>query len=107
MTSLFEEKDRCVVAAEENAARDAPLDARIHTVEMPPDDEKGLSVDAREVYNEHRHLFKNYEEAEYFAMLPLSMKQREHVLARAVQFSERDREQKRLYEDAVQSESKR
>jgi hypothetical protein len=37
-------------------------------------------------------------------MLPLSMKQREHVLARAVQLSERDREQKRLYEDSVQSD---
>ena len=104
---MHDMKMREVVALEEKEGRDAPLDARIHTVSMPPDDEKGLSVDAREVYNEHRHLFKSYEEAEYFAMLPLSMKQREHVLARAVQLSERDREQKRLYEDAVQSESKR
>ena len=104
---MHDMKMRDVIALEEKASRDAPLDARIHTVDMPPDDEKGLSIAAREVYNEHRHLFKSYEEAEYFAMLPLSMKQREHVLARAVQFSDRDREEKRLYEDAVQSESKR
>jgi hypothetical protein len=101
---MHDMKMRELVALEEKAGRDAPLDARIHTVDMPPDDEKGLSIAAREVYNENRTLFKSYEEAEYFAMLPLSMKQRDHVLARAVQFSERDREEKKLYESMVQSD---
>ncbi len=103
-TQMNDEKLQEVVALEERAARDTPLDATIHTADLPPDDEKGLAIDAREVYNAHRHLFKSYEEAEYFAMLPLSTKKREHVPARAVYFGERAREEKRLYEGMIQSE---
>ena len=107
MTSLFEEKDRLVVAAEEAEARDVDVAARIHVVELPPDDVKGVELQAREVYNEYRHLFKSYEEAEYFSMLPLSVKQRSHVLARAVALNERDTEEKRLALGALQIESGR
>ena len=105
MTSLFEEKYRLVVAAEEAEGRDVDVAARIHVVELPPDDVKGVELQAREVYNEYRHLFKSYEEAEYFSMLPLSVKQRSHVLARAVALSERDNEEKRLSSGTLQSES--
>ena len=72
------------IIEEESLARDMPLNARIHTAEIPPDDPKQLEVVARSLYNQYRHVFKDYEEAEYFTMLPLSMRQRDHVLARAV-----------------------
>ena len=100
---MFEEKMAAVVNMEESLARDMPLDASIHTVNLPPDDPKRLEVVAREVYTQYRHIFKDYEEAEYFTMLPLSMKQREHVLTRAVALHERAVEEKRMFEDSIVS----
>ena len=98
---MFEEKMAAVVNMEESLARDMPLDASIHTVNLPPDDPKQLEVVAREVYTQYRHIFKDYEEAEYFTMLPLSMKQRDHVLTRAVALHERRIEEKKLYDDVA------
>ena len=83
------------IIEEESLARDMPLNARIHTAEIPPDDPKQLEVVARSLYNQYRHVFKDYEEAEYFTMLPLSMRQRDHVLARAVAFHGQALEEKK------------
>ena len=96
---MVEEKMKMAVAYEESLARDTPVTAAIHTVELPPDDAKSLEAVARDVYGEYRHIFKNFEEAEYFSMLPLSVKQRDHVLSRAVALHDRKQEEKKMLED--------
>ncbi len=101
---MVEEKMKMAVAYEESLARDTPLTAAIHTAQLPPDDARSLEAVARDVYGTYRHIFKNFEEAEYFAMLPLSVKQRDHVLARAVALYERAQEEKKLVEDRCVSE---
>lgn len=70
---------------EEKGACDTPLDARIHTVQLPPDGQAEVERDALAVHSRYAHLFKNSEEATYFSMLPLDTAARESVLKRALE----------------------
>jgi hypothetical protein len=76
--------DKSMLAEEEKKACDTPLGARIHTAQLPPDCEAEAGREAMRVHARYGDLFKNYEEAEYFSMLPLDKAARETVLKRAI-----------------------
>jgi len=70
--------------AEEQKARDLPLTHAIHTAEVPSEDIAQRDIDVGRLADKYNNVFKTREDAEYFAMLPLSRTDRELVLARAL-----------------------
>lgn len=68
---------------EEKAACDTPLDARIHTAELPPQTAKEVEAAADALYKRFADVFSSYEDAEYFSMLPLDKQARMKVINRA------------------------
>jgi hypothetical protein len=65
---------------EEKEAYDTNLNARIHGADLPPEGIEECIREARAYYDRNRNIFKSFEEAEYFFMLPLSERQRVRVL---------------------------
>ena len=70
---------------EEVAACDTPLNARIHSIGLPPDTVLACEAEAQAVYVKYSDTFKKFEDAEYFSMLPLDKASRDTVLKRAVE----------------------
>lgn len=83
--------------AEEKAAYEAPLNAAIHRARLQPETQDGLETEAKALYARHGDVFANYEEAEYFAMLPLSKSNRQQVLRRALEISRDEYESKQAW----------
>jgi len=51
-------------------------------VKVPNESVETLERDARAVFAQYRHIFPTFEDAEYFAMLPLSARDRDLILKR-------------------------
>lgn len=89
--------DKSLLVEEEKGACDMPLDARIHTVHLPPDGQAEAEREALHVHSRYAHLFTNSEEATYFSMLPLDTAARETVLKRALEIQRETREAEALW----------
>lgn len=98
-----QEKTKGELIAEEADACDTPLDAKIHTAQLPPSTQKELDADTQALYVKHSGVFKDYQEAEYFAMLPLSKEDRVRILARAGEFEREEARIKSVWSDPVSS----
>jgi hypothetical protein len=72
-----------VLVAEEMAAYDTPLHRAIHTAEVLSEDLRERDEEVTHLVQKYRDVFRSKEDAEYFAMLPLSVKDRVSVLNRA------------------------
>jgi len=96
-----EGKKKEALIAEEASACDTPLDAKIHTAQLPPSTQKELDADTQALYVNHRGVFKDYQEAEYFAMLPLSKADRVRILARAGELEKQEARTKSVWSDPV------
>ena len=72
-----------VLVAEEMAACDTPLHRAIHTAELASEDLRERDGEVAHLVQKYRDVFSSKEDAEYFAMLPLSVKDRVSVLNRA------------------------
>ncbi len=70
---------------EEMTACDAPLNAKIHTAELPADSIRGASREAELCYRQYGAHFKSFEDAELFSMLPLDKNHKKLVLMRAIE----------------------
>jgi hypothetical protein len=68
---------------EEAAAFDTSLESAIHAAPLLSEDLAGRDREIDELASKYSDVFKNREDAVYFAMLPLSAKDRVDVLARA------------------------
>ena len=92
------------IIEEERAALDTPLDAGIHTAKLQAETQEELNAEARALYAAHMDVFSTYEEAEYFAMLPLSKANRKQVMGRALELIKEEREAKQAWPVAPVSE---
>ena len=72
-----------VLVAEEMEAYDTPLHRAIHTADVPSEDLRERDGEVDQLVQKYRDVFTSKEDAEYFAMLPLSVKDRVSVLNRA------------------------
>jgi hypothetical protein len=80
------EDEKTSLLEEERAALETPLDARINSVDVPPETKEQWKEVSRDICQRYRHLFKNREEAELFSMLPLTTdEQRDRVIKRALE----------------------
>jgi hypothetical protein len=84
---------------EEAAAFDVPLANKIHTAALLSEDMKQRDAEIAKIASEYEDAFKTKEDAEYFAMLPLSRSDRVRVLdrARALGIGNGDRAKKYIY----------
>ena len=98
-----EQEVKEALIAEEAGACDTPLDAKIHTAQLPPSTQKGIDAETQALYVNHRGVFRDYEDAEYFAMLPLSKEDRVRILARAGELERQGGEAKATWSDPVSS----
>ena len=74
------------ILVEEQEGRDLSLSHAIHTADVPSEDISQRDKDIERLANKYEDVFKSREDAEYFAMLPLSRQDRERVLVRARHF---------------------
>jgi hypothetical protein len=86
-----------VIIEEEKAAYEVPLDSAIHRARLQHETQEGLETEARALYARHSDLFPSYEDAEYFAMLPLSKANRRQVLDTALRFVKEEYESKQSW----------
>ena len=85
---------------EEKAALDTPIDARIHTVELPPQSEKEVDEYGEKLWRQYT-CFKTKEDAMYFSMLPLSRKDSAMVLTRAMEIERQNEKETDKWSDPV------
>jgi hypothetical protein len=85
--SLTFPSNKSLVCIDERDDDDPPVSDNVLNAELPPETfhEYGLKRD--QYFVKHGHLFKTYEDCEYFNMLPLSKKQKDHVLRRALELN--------------------
>ena len=76
--------------AEEKAALDTPIDARIHTVDLPFESKEEIEAKGEKLWRQFP-CFKTKEDAMYFSMLPLSHQDSIAVLTKAMEI-ERERQ---------------
>lgn len=86
--------------AEEKAALDTPIDARIHTVEIPPQSKDEVEAQGEKLWRNFP-CFKTKEDALYFSMLPLSRKDSVMVLQKAIEFEKQELEEREKWGDPV------
>lgn len=99
----MDEDSKQALIEEEKAAYDVPLDSAIHKADVPHETPAELDMEAKTWYSTYMHVFPNFEEAEYFAMLPLSKKDKMGILKRALHFSEEARKLKNKWVAPVSS----
>jgi hypothetical protein len=78
-----EEEEKAAILREETNAYDTPLDARIHTAKLSSEGLAERDQELTDIASGHRDDFTSYEDAIFFAMLPLSVSDRAFVLKRA------------------------
>lgn len=78
------------IIAEEKAALDTPIDARIHTVELPPQSKEEVEAQGDKLWRQFP-CFKTKEDAMYFSMLPLSRQDSVAVLTKAMEIERENR----------------
>lgn len=78
----MDEETKLALIQEEKDALDTPLDARIHTVQLPPQTKQEVEDVAEKLWRDYP-CFRTREDAEYFSMLPLSKEDSILVLKRA------------------------
>ena len=95
----MDEELKTQLITEEIDACDTPLNARIHQVDLQPETELELEAETRKVWAKYSDVFKNYEEAEYFSMLPLSTKDRHEIIKRAKDIQRNSMETKKYWNE--------
>lgn len=85
---------------EEKAALDTPINARIHTVELPPQTEKEVDEYADKLWRTYT-CFKTKEDAMYFSMLPLSRTDSALVLAKAMDIEKQNKKESDTWKEPV------
>lgn len=80
---VINEDRKQALLAEELSACDVDISARIHKAELVSDDIDTRDKELGSIADKYSDVFKNREDAMYFAMLPLSQLDRERVLNRA------------------------
>ena len=86
--------------AEEKAALDAPLNARIHTVDLPPQSKEEVEAQCDKLWRRFP-CFKTKEDAMYFSMLPLSRQDSVAVLAKAMEIEKQMQDDTMKWKDPV------
>jgi hypothetical protein len=76
--------------AEEKSGRDFPAQRSIDTAEIPSEDIAERDKYIERLATKYEDVFKTREDAEYFAMLPLSDADRDRVLSRARYLTSRE-----------------
>lgn len=71
------------LVAEELAACDTSLSSRIHSADLVTDSIGERDAELDRMASRYEDVFKNKQDAVYFAMLPLSRAERDTVLVRA------------------------
>jgi len=85
---------------EEKAALDTPINARIHTVEIPPQTEEEANDHGEKLWRQFP-CFKTKEDAMYFSMLPLSPTDSVRVLTRAMELEGQNKKEARMWSDPL------
>ena len=93
--------EKSLLIGEEKMAYDTPLDARIHSVQLPPEGRLETERDTASVYARFADVFKDYEEATYFSMLPLDVAARETVLKRALEIKQETKQKEAEWASSV------
>lgn len=88
--------------AEEKAALDTPIDARIHTVELPPQSKEEIEAQGEKLWQQFP-CFSTKEDAMYFSMLPLSRQDSVAVLTKAMEIEREELKQTQKWSDPVSS----
>lgn len=70
--------------AEEKAALDTPINARIHTVDLPHESKEEIEAKGEKLWRQFP-CFKTKEDAMYFSMLPLNRQDSMAVLTKAME----------------------
>jgi hypothetical protein len=78
------------LANEERVAMDTPEEAAIHTANLSRETISERAAELERLADEYRGAFSSYEDAMYFAMLPLTDTTRKSILVRARQLKEYD-----------------
>lgn len=86
--------------AEEKAALDTPIDARIHTVDLPPENHEEIQAKGEKLWRQFP-CFKTKEDAMYFSMLPLSRQDSVAVLTKAMEIEREQNERSKKWSDLV------
>ena len=86
--------------AEEKAALDTPIDARIHTVDLPPETKDEVEAKGEKLWKQFP-CFKTKEDAMYFSMLPLDRKDSVMVLQKAIEIEREEAEEAKKWGDPV------
>tara|TARA_R110000851_G_scaffold243362_5_gene395970 strand:- start:10700 stop:11002 length:303 start_codon:yes stop_codon:yes gene_type:complete len=79
----IQEEHKQTLLAEELLACDTDISARIHTAQLVSDDIVSRDRELSLLADQYSDVFKNRDDAMYFAMLPLSEADRKSVLHRA------------------------
>jgi hypothetical protein len=85
---------------EEKSALDTPIDARIHTAELPPQTEKEVEDYCDKMWRQYP-CFKTKEDAMYFSMLPLSRTDSTLVLKRAMEIEKQTQKESDKWRDPI------
>lgn len=90
---------------EEQEACDTPLDARIHHVDLVEDDMGARDRELNCLADKYSDVFRNRDDAIFFAMLPLTAVDRDGVLTRAREIMKIEAEQYRNFSGSLEASS--